>query len=154
MMYAGSYSRGIVVSCAERHSGPVSLFCNHSWKLTFPQVREGQAKFFCVCSQSEISQFAAEKLSQTLGCCKVGLATESALHQNGHELLQRNSSTSTRTAAPPRRLGSDPPHATRGMPFSFLACHHCVGGGLLGASGRGQASGCNKSGVSTNATQH
>ncbi len=32
----------------------------------FPQVREGQAQIFGVCPQSEISQFAAEKLSQTL----------------------------------------------------------------------------------------
>ncbi len=30
------------------------------------QVREGQAQIFGVCPQSEISQFAAEKLSQTL----------------------------------------------------------------------------------------
>ncbi len=30
------------------------------------EVREGQALIFGVCPQSEISQFAAEKLSQTL----------------------------------------------------------------------------------------
>ncbi len=64
--------------------------------------------------------------------------------------------TSTRMAAPPRRLGSDAPH--RHVVCPAHSSHHCVGGGLLGASvrgqsGRGQASGCNKSGVSTNATQ-
>ncbi len=40
---------------------------NRSRKLRFPQVREGQAQIFGVCPQSEISQFAAEKLSQPWG---------------------------------------------------------------------------------------
>ena len=39
---------------------------NRSRILTFPQVREGQAQIFGVCPQSEVIQFAAERLSQTL----------------------------------------------------------------------------------------
>ncbi len=55
----------MVANGSYRHR-PRSPRGNRSRVATFPQVREGQAQIFGVCPQSETSQYAAEKLSQTL----------------------------------------------------------------------------------------
>ena len=55
----------LCLACRTVHETP--FVCSRSRILTFPQVREGQAQILRVCLQSEKSQFAAEKLSQTFG---------------------------------------------------------------------------------------